>query len=177
MNTDSSICDHDDRGGLKRKYFDKEKWLRKIRKAEEDGFGGLFPKKSSEPEQIIETNIFYFTHRSRKYANAIPYPNHYSRRRFRSDSPPPKSKRTNAGTNKGKSDACPHCRPTICIRMNKEADTKRYVREIEKDSNEYIYYDINRNTKDDMIIGSELSIYSDNNWHSLYEYIENIKTV
>jgi len=25
-----------------------------------------------------------------------------------------------------------------------------------------------------MIIGSELSIYSDNNWHSLYEYIENI---
>lgn len=61
--------------------------------------------------------------------------------------------------------------------MNKEADTKRYVREIEKDINEYSKYDINKNTKDDMIIGSELSIYSDHNWYSLYEYIENIGTI
>ena len=136
MNTDSSICDHDDRGEIKRKYFDREKWDRKIIKA--TGDGGLLPKKQSEPEpEKLDGWHLFEENRSRKYADAIGNPNHYFRRRFRSESPPPKSKRTNGGTNKGKADACSYCRPTICIRMNKEADIKRYVREIEKDSNEY----------------------------------------
>jgi|LakMenEpi02Apr12_1017379.scaffolds.fasta_scaffold01602_2 hypothetical protein len=135
MNTDSSICDHDDRGELKRKYFDREKWHRKIRKATEDESGGLLPKKQSEPE--LSGLCLFRKDRSRKYADAISFPNHYTRRRFHTESPPPKSKRTNVGTNKGKADACSECRPAICIRMNKEADIKKYVREIEKDSNEY----------------------------------------
>jgi hypothetical protein len=48
--------------------------------------------------------------------NLIANPTNFQRR-ARSESPPPKSKRSNDGINRGKPSACSHCRPAIHTRM------------------------------------------------------------
>ena len=97
-----SIYEYDNRGEIKRKNLKREKWNRQIIKASDDGSCGLLPKKESEPERqtFIRRNndkviilgpeiISYYRSnptiildRSRKYADAIAYPNHYYEREF-----------------------------------------------------------------------------------------------
>lgn len=69
--------------------------------------------------------------RGRKLNNKIANPSNYHKR-IRSESPPPKSKRTNKGINKGHANACSFCRPEICNRFARKADTRKYMRELKK---------------------------------------------
>ena len=118
------MCDDDKlRGAVKRGRMKRDKWGRQV--ALLSGTD-LLPPMSSEvaPERT------YFGDRSRKLAEAIAFPGRVSFRGVQTDSPPPKHKRTRAGKNKGKPDACPFCRPQICARMNNLAVTTRYLRTI-----------------------------------------------
>lgn len=145
----------DTRGAEKRITLKKEKWERQIK--EVAGSGDLLPPPNQpkpvkeEPEIPIKDEKPIKAdepiERGRKDADAIANPGHF-RARNRSESPPPKCKRGGKGTNKGHADACSYCRPEICKRMEKEASTKQFVREVIAHQAEYMEEDQDDQTVD-----------------------------
>jgi hypothetical protein len=99
-------------GVFKVKSLTNEKWKRIILKIQ-----GQYPR----------------TIESSKTIDAISDPKHYTKRRSHTESPPPKSKRTNSGINRGNAKVCSHCRPAISIRMYNTADIRKYLRQIIND--------------------------------------------
>jgi hypothetical protein len=95
----------------KRVALEKEKWLRQLEL------------------QQLEEKSFSDDDRGRKLNNRIANPSNYQKR-CRSESPPPKSKRTDKGINKGHPKACSFCRPEICNRFARDASISRYVQEL-----------------------------------------------
>jgi hypothetical protein len=132
FNTDNEILTKDTRSINKRTGLKKEKFLRKIKASN------------------------YDDDRGRKMNDAISNPTNYQKR-WRSESPPPKSKRTNKGCNKGHANACPFCRPEICKRLLSEATVKNYIRELE--INEYVMEENERNINLDLDNERSIDIY------------------
>lgn len=72
---------------------------------------------------------------SRCATNYVANPKNFKRKN-RSESPPPKKKRTRAGINRGHAAACSHCRPEICNRMAATADLRERIRFLKKENYE-----------------------------------------
>jgi len=129
----------DTRSEKKRSDLKKEKWDRSIK----ENNGVVVEKKSvkklpakKEPtlektdsdiddvdaEKTKTTDTLY---KENLVANPINF-----HRRARSESPPPKSKRSNDGINRGKPSACSHCRPEIHARMYDASVVRSEIRQL-----------------------------------------------
>ncbi|XWV26760.1 putative orfan [Tupanvirus soda lake] len=89
-------------------------------------------KKPVEYEPNLSDSAKYFPYDNRKDINYISNPTNHCRR-FRSESPPPKSKRTKKGINSGKIKGCTYCRPQISISMQKKSEIRHEVMQAKKD--------------------------------------------
>jgi hypothetical protein len=69
--------------------------------------------------------------RNRKNIDYLSNPSN-QRNRFRSESPPPKSKRTKNGINGGKIKGCSYCRPEISKNMEKKSQIRNEIMNINK---------------------------------------------
>ncbi|VBB18884.1 hypothetical protein YASMINEVIRUS_1416 [Yasminevirus sp. GU-2018] len=107
--SESDVSVKDTRGAEKRDALKKEKWMRNIK---------IGADKTSDSDE-----------RGRKMVDDIANPSNY-RERCRSESPPPKAKRTDKGINKGHPNVCSYCRPEISHRFANEADIRGYMREL-----------------------------------------------
>ncbi len=121
MTDDGSISFKDTRSGKKRGDLKKEKWMRQIKENNSTNHDEADDEQSkSDVDEKVGRN-----------RNLVANPTNYHPR-SRSESPPPKSKRSNKGINRGKPPACSFCRPEIHHRMSNTADIRSELREIER---------------------------------------------
>lgn len=110
------------RGAKKRDYLKHEKWARQIKTQSDQSTWSS----SNETDSVREN--------SRKFNNLISNPKKIEplgqRPRSRTESSPPKSKRSDCGINRGKPGGCSTCRPKIHKRMYETAGLRSYVRKI-----------------------------------------------
>lgn len=134
--TDSCLTFKDTRSEKKRNDLKKEKWDRNIKEN-----NGIVPKKKStkkdsngnkketvESESDIDEPLKKVI--DDKYNDDLIANPTNIHRRYRSESPPPKSKRTNDGINRGKPSACSHCRPEIHSRMSNTSVVRSEIRKL-----------------------------------------------
>ncbi|XWV25435.1 putative ORFan [Tupanvirus deep ocean] len=151
-----------ERGRSNYNKLKKDKWLRNIDefnwRLPEKSFG--VPQEMLEAMKIYETTdsndevetrgrsrtpveyepnlseyAKYFPYDSRKNINYISNPSKQGRRKTRTESPPPKIKRTKKGINSGKIKGCTYCRAQISITMQKKSEIRYEVIQANKDLN------------------------------------------
>ena len=144
---------HDDRGTKKRDYLKNTKWMRQIKIEQPQNQSNILIDNKNETKDS-EDNI---RNNSRKYRNTISNPKKIQSR-SRTESPPPKSKRSNQGINRGKPGGCSICRPKIHKRMHQTAGIRSDVRKIKNDQMEFSVYELldrwNNNDEDLESIGT-----------------------
>lgn len=131
----------DDRGAKKRTYLKNEKWIRQIKMGypenqqvwkencpTKDASNDIYGENENSKKEKIKVRK-----NSREFTNSISNPKKIPQVRSRTESPPPKSKRTDKGINRGKPGGCSICRPKIHKRMHQVAGIRSDIRKLSND--------------------------------------------